>query len=39
LDARIRVVHGRTTVAELDGDFDEFAKQFGRWIESLKTTA
>jgi hypothetical protein len=33
LDARIRVVHGRETVAELDGGFDEFSAAFARWID------
>ncbi len=35
LDARIRVVHGRETVAELSGDFDAFSAQFARWIDAL----
>ncbi|HTF90684.1 MAG TPA: M3 family metallopeptidase [Planctomycetota bacterium] len=32
LDARLRIVHGRETVAELRGSFDEFAADFARWI-------
>jgi hypothetical protein len=32
LGARVRVVHGRETVAELDGDFETFAAAFARWI-------
>lgn len=39
LDARVRVVHGRETVAELDGDFDAFSDRFATWIESQSTTA
>jgi hypothetical protein len=36
LDARIRVVHGREEVAELDGDFEAFAGRFARWIGALE---
>jgi len=36
LDARIRVVHGRETIAELGADFGAFAERFARWIESLE---
>jgi hypothetical protein len=32
LDARVRVVHGRETVAELDGDFEAFGARFAAWI-------
>ncbi len=34
LDARVRVVHGRETVAVLDGDFEAFSEQFARWIDA-----
>jgi len=34
LDARVRVVHGRSTVAELDGDFDAFAGAFAEWVDA-----
>lgn len=34
LDARVRVVHGRETVAELDGNFEAFASDFSSWIQS-----
>lgn len=34
LDARVRVAHGRETVAELNGDFEAFAGTFARWIEA-----
>lgn len=34
LDARIRVVHGRETIAELGADFDAFSAQFARWIDA-----
>jgi hypothetical protein len=34
LDARIRVVHGRETVAVLDGDFEAFSAAFARWIDA-----
>jgi hypothetical protein len=37
LDARVRVVHGRETVAELDGDFDAFSDRFAAWIDSRST--
>ncbi|MES1178011.1 MAG: M3 family metallopeptidase [Myxococcales bacterium] len=33
LDARIHVVHGAESVAELDGDFARFAAQFANWID------
>lgn len=33
LDARLRVVHGRTTVAEFDGDFASFSAAFAQWID------
>lgn len=33
LDARIRVVHGRTSVAEYDGDFARFSSAFAQWID------
>ena len=33
LDARIHVVHGAESVAELDGDFGRFAAQFATWID------
>lgn len=33
LDAAVRVVHGRETVAELDADFEGFAAEFAAWIE------
>jgi hypothetical protein len=32
LDAKVRVIDGRETIAELDGDFESFAAQFERWI-------
>ncbi|MBL8804870.1 MAG: peptidase M3 [Planctomycetes bacterium] len=35
LDARIKVIHGRETVAQLDGDFAAFAHAFERWIDEL----
>lgn len=34
LDARLRVVHGREVVAELNGDFEACAAQFARWIDA-----
>jgi hypothetical protein len=34
LDARIRVVHGRETVAEVTGAFEPACEQFARWIDS-----
>lgn len=34
LDARIRVVHGNATVAELTRDFDAFSAQFAGWVDS-----
>lgn len=34
LDARIRVVHGRETIAELAGNFDAFSAQFASWIDA-----
>ena len=34
LDARIRVVHGAESVAELRGDFGQFATQFATWIDA-----
>jgi len=38
LGARIRVVHGRETVAELDetGDFEAFARRFAGWVKGLQ---
>jgi hypothetical protein len=33
LDARIHVVHGAESVAELAGDFERFAAQFATWID------
>jgi hypothetical protein len=34
LNAKVRVVHGRETVAEgADGSFDRLARDFARWIE------
>jgi hypothetical protein len=39
LDARVRVVHGRETVAELDDDFEAFADRFAAWIDSQTATA
>jgi hypothetical protein len=33
LDARIHVVHGSESVAELDGDFGRFAARFATWID------
>ena len=33
LDARIRVVHGNESIAELDRDFNAFAGAFERWID------
>lgn len=38
LGARMRVVHGRETVAELGSDFNAFADEFARWIERLERT-
>jgi hypothetical protein len=34
LNAKVRIVHGRETVAELHGDFETFADEFSRWIEA-----
>ena len=34
LDARVRIVHGRETVAELQNDFEAFADDFARWIQA-----
>jgi hypothetical protein len=34
LDAHVRVVHGRETVAELDGSFEACAEDFARWIDA-----
>jgi hypothetical protein len=34
LDARVRVIHGRETVAELNGDFEAFSASFARWIDA-----
>jgi hypothetical protein len=36
LDAKLRIVHGRETVAELRGDFESFAAEFARWIATLE---
>ncbi len=33
LDARIHVVHGAESVAQLNGDFAKFAEQFATWID------
>jgi hypothetical protein len=38
LDARLRVVHGNTTVAELERSFDDCAEQFARWIDAFTQT-
>jgi hypothetical protein len=39
LDAKIRVIHGRETVAELGaGGFEPFARDFGRWIDGGATS-
>jgi hypothetical protein len=35
LDARLRVVHGNETVAELERSFDNCAEQFARWIDAF----
>lgn len=32
LDARIRVIHGTESVAELDGDFERFSNRFEQWL-------
>lgn len=34
LDAAVRVVHGRETVAELTGDFEAFSGRFAAWIDA-----
>jgi hypothetical protein len=34
LDARVRVVHGRETVGELDGSFELLAGRFAAWIDA-----
>jgi hypothetical protein len=34
LNAQVRIVHGRETIAELHGDFEAFAGEFSRWIEA-----
>jgi hypothetical protein len=41
LGARVRVVHGRETVAELeaDGDFDAFARRFAEWVTELQESS
>ena len=39
LGARIRIAHGKDTVAELGSDFDAFAATFAEWIESLCRSA
>ena len=39
LDARVRVVHGRETVCELRSDFDEFSREFARWIDAQAAAA
>ena len=40
LDAAVRVVHGRETVAELDeAGFDAFAQRFDAWIEAQPAPA
>ncbi|MDZ4773903.1 MAG: M3 family metallopeptidase [Planctomycetota bacterium] len=40
LNAQIRVVHGRDTIAELDGrGFTAFEQDFARWIESSERVA
>ena len=31
---RVRIVHGRETVAELQNDFEAFADDFARWIQA-----
>jgi len=33
LDAKVRVVHGHETVAELGGDFGAFCRQFAEWVD------
>jgi Zn-dependent oligopeptidase len=35
LDARITILHGRDTVAELDGDFAAFSQRFAAWIDAF----
>jgi len=37
LDARIHVVHGAQLVAELNGDFRQFAAEFATWIDAQST--
>ncbi|MCE9593220.1 MAG: peptidase M3 [Planctomycetes bacterium] len=39
LDAKIRVIHGRETIAELaPGEFEKFSRDFGAWIERQSAT-
>ena len=39
LDAKVRVMHGRELVAELGDDFDEFGREFSRWIDRTAANA
>ena len=39
LDARIRVIHGNETIAELDRDFAAFGAAFERWIDRTVAAA
>lgn len=39
LDARIHVVHGAESVAELDGDFEQFAARFAAWLDARTTVS
>jgi hypothetical protein len=39
LDARIRVVHGAEPVAELRGEFSQFAQDFAAWIDAHSASA
>jgi len=39
LDAKIRVIDGRESVAELSGDFDSFSSQFAKWIDGRVASA
>ena len=39
LDARIHVVHGAQSVAELDGDFEQFATRFATWLDARPTAS
>jgi hypothetical protein len=36
LEGKIRVVHGHELVAELDGDFEAFCRQFTSWIDAAR---